>query len=50
MSKKNLLLLGLLFILIVFIVAEWKFFSVLLCLFLVVSILIGEIKGIEGNK
>lgn len=50
MSKKNLLLLSLLLLLIIFIIIEWKFFSVLLCLFLVISILVEEIKGIEGNK
>lgn len=49
MPKKNFLLLSLLFLLIIFIIIEWKFFSVLLCLFLVTSILVEEIKGIEGN-
>lgn len=49
MSKKNLLLLSLLLLLIIFIIIEWKFFSVLLCLFLVGSILVEEIKGIAGR-
>ena len=50
MSKKNLLWLVLLLLLFIFIIIEWKFCSILICLFILGSILIEEIKGIEGNK
>lgn len=50
MSKKSILWLCLLGLIVTFIIVEWKYCSILLCLFLVVGILVGEIKGIEGGN
>jgi hypothetical protein len=50
MSKKSILWLCLLGLMITFIVVEWKYCGILLCLFLVGSILVEEIKGIARGS
>lgn len=50
MSKKSILSLFLLVLLITFIVIEWKYCGILLCLFILGSVLVEEIKGITKNN
>lgn len=50
MLKNNILWIIILLLVILFAIFEWKWFTVLFCLFIVVNILIDEIKGIRGDK